>query len=212
MIAFIIPIKSKTISSDWTNFLRLLNRCLNSVCNQSNTNFKVYIACHEIPETKFKDHPKVEFLQVDFLPPILEHKPSDRWLKEADKGKKLKVAAKYAEKSGASYIMTVDADDCISSKICEFIEKNENNNIPGWYMKKGYLYTEGKKYAYLNLQNFNTVCGTCIIIKPDLINLMYRENNWFNHKITNLNDGLNLLPFTFPGTLYSMLNLSLIHI
>ena len=72
MIAFIIPIKSKTISSDWTNFLRLLNRCLNSVCNQSNTNFNVYIACHEIPETKFKDDSRVEFLQVDFPPTILE--------------------------------------------------------------------------------------------------------------------------------------------
>ncbi len=206
MMVFIVPVKSKTITSDWIAFSRLVNRCINSICNQSNTNFKVLVSCHEIPETKFNNDSRVEFLKVEFSPPILKKNTDDRWIKEADKGKKIKFAADYALKIGASYVMTVDSDDCISNKICEFVFKNGNDSISGWYVKKGYLYPEGKSYSYLNLKNFHTVCGSCVIIKPKLIDLMYGRNFWFDHERTIFENGLLLLPLPFPGSLYSMLN------
>lgn len=206
MLAFIIPVKSKTVSSDWASFSQLADRCINSICNQLDSNFIVVLACHEIPETKFNKDPRVEFLQVDFPPPIMKGEKSDYWEKEADKGKKLKLAAGYAERKGATYVMTVDADDCISNKICSFVSKNASNSIPGWYVKKGYLYEEGKKYAYLNLKNFNTICGSGVIIKPKLIELMYGENFYFHHEKIQLNNNLLLLPLPFAGTIYSMLN------
>jgi len=210
MMAFIVPVKSKTVTSDWAHFSNLVDRCINSICNQSNTNFKVFVACHEIPETKFKNDSRVEFLQADFSHPMLENKKetkeADYWKKEADKGKKLKLAAKHAEKSGASYVMTVDADDCISNKICDFVIKNTADSNSGWYVKKGYLYPEGKKYLYLNLKNFHTLCGSCIIIKPELIGFMFGENFYFHHERTELSNGLSLLPLPFPGALYSILN------
>ena len=109
-------------------------------------------------------------------------------------------------KIGASYVMTVDSDDCISNKICEFVCKNGNDSISGWYVKKGYLYPEGKRYSYLNLKNFNTICGSCAIIKPELIDLMYGSNFWFDHERTIFENGKSLLPLPFPGALYSMLN------
>ena len=206
MLIFIVPVKSKTVTSDWAAFSRLVNRSINSICNQSNTNFKVIVACHEIPETKFNDDSRVEFLKVDFSPPILKNNAEDNMLKEFDKGKKIKFAAAYAMKIRASYIMTVDSDDCISNKICEFVSKNGNHSILGWYVKKGYLYTEGKRYAFLNFKNFNTICGSSVIIKPELIDLMYRNKFWFKHERTIFEDGLSLLPLPFPGSLYSMLN------
>lgn len=206
MLSFIVPVKSKVVSSDWTAVSRLLNRCLHSICNQTNPNFKVIVACHEIPETRFNDDPRIEFLQVDFPPPVLKNSEGDRWIKEADKGKKIKFAVDYAKRNSANYIMTVDADDCISNKICDYVNKNANDSISGWYIKKGYLYPEGKKYSYLNLKNFNAVCGSCVIIKPELIDYMYGENFWFDHERTHFDKGIALLPLPFPGALYSMLN------
>jgi hypothetical protein len=139
-LAFIIPVKSKTVTSDWTHFSSLVNRCIHSVCNQSNPDFKVLVACHEIPETKFNDDSRVEFLKVDFAPPIMKKDSDDMMLKEFDNGKKLKYAAKYALKTGASHVMTVDSDDGISNKISAFVSKNTDTSILGWYVKKGHLY------------------------------------------------------------------------
>lgn len=206
MLAFIVPVKSKVVSSDWPAVSRLLNRCLNSICNQTNPNFKVVVACHEIPETNFTNDPRIEFLKVDFSPPVLKNNEGDRWIKEADKGKKIKFAADYAKSQGAKYVMTVDADDCISNKICDYVHKNAKDSIAGWYVKKGYLYPEGKKYSYLNFKNFNAVCGSCVIIKPEHIDYMYGDNFWFDHERTDFDKGISLLPLPFPGALYSMLN------
>ena len=206
MMVFIVPVKSKTITSDWTAFSRLLSRCIKSICNQSNTNFKIIVSCHDIPETKFKNDSRIEFLKVDFSPPVLNKNAADIWIKRADKGKKIKIASDYAMKIGASYVMTVDSDDCISNKICEFVFKNGNDSISGWYVKKGYLYPEGKRYSYLNLKNFQTICGSCVIIKPELIDLMYGRNFWFDHERTIFKNGLSLLPLPFPGSIYSMVN------
>jgi NAD-dependent dihydropyrimidine dehydrogenase PreA subunit len=72
----------------------------------------------------------------------LKKNPDDKWLKEFDKGKKLKFAAAYAMTIGANYIMTVDSDDCISNRICEFVSKNNDSSILGWYVKKEYLYRD----------------------------------------------------------------------
>lgn len=206
MMVFVIPVRSKAITKDWTGFSNLVNRCIGSICNQTSTNYKVLVACHEIPETKFSNDSRVEFIQVEFEPPILNNKPEDRWLKEADKGKKIKFAAEHAQKLGASYIMTVDSDDCISNKICDFVSENEADSEAGWYVKKGYLYPEGKRYSYLNTKNFHTVCGSCVIIKPELIDFMYGENYWFNHERTSFSNGISLKALPFPGALYSMLN------
>jgi hypothetical protein len=101
--------------------------------------------------------------------------------------------------------MTVDSDDCVSNKICDFVCKNADDSVKGWYINKGYLYTEGKKYSFLNLKNFNEVCGSCIIIKPDLIELLIDDLLNFNHERTIVNNE-KLKPLPFPGAVYSMLN------
>lgn len=206
MLAFVVPVKSKTVTSDWTYFSSLVNRCINSICNQTEKTFKVLVVCHEIPKTNFNNDSRVEFIKVDFAPPVLNNNPDDRWLKEADKGKKIKFASDYAMTLGVDYIMTVDSDDCISNKISDYVTKNGTEAISGWYVKKGYLYPEGKRYTYLNLKNFNMVCGSCVIIRPKHIDLMFADNFFFSHGRTNFKNGVTLLPLPFSGAVYSMVN------
>ena len=206
MLAFVVPVKSKKVTSDWRYFSILVNRTIHSICNQTNPNFEVIIACHEIPDTQFMKDSRVTFLQVDFAPPVLNKEGTNHWIKEADKGKKIKFAVEHAQNKGIKYIMTVDSDDCISNKISDFVHKNATDTISGWYSKKGYLYPEGKRYAYLNLKNFHTLCGSCVIIKPELIHFMYGENHHFDHERHQFTDSLYLKQLPFPAAIYSMLN------
>ena len=73
--------------------------------------------------------------------------------------------------------MVVDADDCINQNIAKFVE--ENLDCDGWYIKKGYVYKEGKKYIYLNSKNFNDLCGTSIIVKYELAELLMNEGKYY---------------------------------
>ncbi|MFD2588157.1 hypothetical protein ACFSQJ_14530 [Croceitalea marina] len=145
-------------------------------------------------------------MQVDFPPPVLGESPKENSVKkEVDKANKIKFGAREAQKEGISYIMTVDGDDCISNKISGYVNDNGSDSITGWYVQKGYLYNEGRNYAYLNLKNFNRVCGSCIIIKPEFFHLMINKNGVFRHGWTDLK-GHTLQPFPFPAVIYSMVN------
>jgi len=57
-----------------------------------------------------------------------------------------------------SYIMPVDADDCLSKHLAEFVNRNSHCN--GWFINKGYEYQEGSRLIYLRQEDFFVRCGT----------------------------------------------------
>src|SRR5690606_9193871 len=117
-------------------------------------------------------HPNLEFIHVDFEPPLLNPDTKDKHdgLKEEDKARKILAGLDYIKKYDQDYVMVTDADDCISNKIVAYVDEHTSEDTSGWYFKKGYIYREGDKFISLNKENFNTLCGTCIIVKPNLIN------------------------------------------
>lgn len=209
MITFIIPVKSKRVSASWESFSKIFERTLRSVTNQTSQNFKVLVVCHEKPETNFV-HPNVEYIHVDFDPPQLATAPKEKHdgLKEEDKSRKILAGVAHSEKRGTNYLMVVDADDLISNKIAAFVEKNSNTGTNGWYFRKGYIYREGAKYISLNKENFNTLCGTCIIIKATLIKQIFKQvpHLLYVHKTTGLENGIKLDALPFSGSVYSIAN------
>jgi len=209
MLVFIIPVKSQRVSGSWNQFSNLFERTLKSISNQTSSNFKIIVACHEKPETKF-EHPSIEYIHVDFDPPSLAtaEKSKHDGLKEEDKSKKILAGINHSEHYNPDYLMVVDADDCISNKIVEFVDKHKGSNTNGWYFKKGYVYREGDRFISLNKENFNTLCGTCIIIKPGLIKKIFKNvpHLLFVHKTTSFEGNIELLRFPFPGAIYSMAN------
>ena len=100
--------------------------------------------------------------------------------------------------------MVVDADDCINQNIAKFVEKNLD--CDGWYIKKGYVYKEGKKYIYLNSKNFNDLCGTSIIVKYELAELLMNEGKYYEQSATTLKNGTNLQVLPLIGGIYSVEN------
>jgi hypothetical protein len=208
MLIFIVPIKSSKLASDWSEFSKLVERTLKSICNQNSQNFKVVVACHELPNISYQNN-KIEYIQVDFDPPQLVEDDWDknRELKEGDKARKILVGFKKAKSYNPDYVMVVDSDDLISNNIVSFVEKH-NDDISGWYFPKGYFYKEGAKYLFLNKENFNIRCGSCIIIKTELFPQLIINDPWlyYFHETMILPDGKPLDKFPFAGTLYSMAN------
>ena len=215
MVVFVVPVKSAQISTNWKVFSVLVDRTMRSICQQTSSNFKVVVACHEIPEIKFS-HPAIEFVQVDFSPPtdeairaVTNDDPKNfrNAAKEADKAKKIMAGIAHARQYNPSYFMVVDADDCINRNLVDYVEK-DGGKTAGWYFKKGYIYNEGSRIIFLNKNTFNVLCGTCIMIKAEYVGelLETEPRALFNHDFTTLSDGTELVPLPFPGAVYSIGN------
>ncbi|BFP42757.1 hypothetical protein FGF1_36020 [Flavobacteriaceae bacterium GF1] len=209
MLTFVVPVKSKTVTSDWNKFSQLFESTLKSICNQTDSNFKVVVVCHEIPETTFS-HQNLHYLQADFEPPIsndLESSENSYRGKEIDKGKKILLGAEYASKEfKTDYIMTVDSDDFISKNISAFVN-NSSKHIPGWYIKNGYIHFEGKKFLVKTFK-FNDLCGSSIIVKPELVKYFIGIDStfYFDHRLTTLDSSIELKKVPFSAGIYSVGN------
>ena len=203
---FIIPVKSSAISPSWQRFVKLFERCVRSVCQQTDQDFKVVVVCHEIPEIEFK-HPNIYYHQVDFPPPITEKESGIKLTnspREADKAKKILAGIEFGSQFNYSHAMVVDADDCISNHLVSFVKKNSAE--PGWYFYSGYIYKEGSGFIYKKLKGFNGICGTCLIVKTAHLKEVVTADLYFRHSKTKLDTGIRLKMLPFIGSIYTINN------
>ena len=155
-------------------------------------------------------HNNIHYLQVEFEPPIRGEAESDESInkrRELDKGKKLRLGAKYAkEEFNADYIMTVDSDDFVSNRIADYVNSS-NGSEPGWFTKNGYIHFEGKSFLFATFK-FSYLCGSSIIVKPELLKYFFGVDPilYFDHRLTVLNDTIELKELPFYGGVYSMAN------
>lgn len=164
MIAFVVPLKSKKIARSWQRTSQLFERCLRSICRQTNSNFTVIVVCHEKPEIEFT-HPNVHYIEVDFKIP-----DKDNFIeKEKDKGKKIITGLRYARQFSVNHAMVVDADDCLSCHLAEFTARFPD--AEGWFLHRGYVYQESSPWIYYRKSHFYSWCGTCNIVRLDLFDL-----------------------------------------
>lgn len=204
MLVFIIPLKSAQLSSSWERVCQLLERTVKSACNQTSPNFKVLIVCHEKPELSLVD-PRVSYLSVDL--PL----PSDYEGKEKDKMSKMLIGMREAFSLNPSHIMFVDADDCVSNRLVEFVDQNINKN--GWFIGKGYEYREDIQQLKYRRKGLHLRTNSSHIIRVDLLEPaltiklddVKRENFILNHRDTaNIlkSRGTPLEELPFPGMVY----------
>ncbi len=211
MLVFIVPLKSSQVSNSWQQVCKLFERTLGSICQQTKQNFRVICVCHEKPEVNFS-HPAVSYLQVDFPVPYWNKKTfvrTENHYQCVDKGRKMWLGLAEAQKFNPSHIMFVDADDCISKQIVEFVQQQDSNHN-GWYFGQGYEYEEGKDTIFLRQQKFNQKCGTSYIFKFDLvfpqwvefdaITRDYQRHQMFGKYLAER--GTPLSPLAFPGSIY----------
>ncbi|VXD11305.1 conserved hypothetical protein [Planktothrix serta PCC 8927] len=205
MLVFIIPLKSSRLSSSWERVCQLLERTLKSVCNQTSSNFEVIIVCHEKPELSFSP-PKVRYLSVDL--PL----PGDDYVsKEKDKMCKMLLGMIEADSMNPSHLMFVDADDCVSNRLVEYVDQNIDQN--GWFIGKGYEYREDIQQLKYRSKGLHLRTNTSHIIRMDLLKPdltiplaeVRRDNFILYHRDTAdilERRGTPLKELPFPGMVY----------
>jgi len=206
MLIFLVPLKSKQVSKDWARVSRLLERCVRSIVNQTSEEFKLIIICHERPDISF-EHPAIDYLEVDFPPPNLGQKNTIN-LMDKDKNEKMWQGIEYVSSTNPSHIMFVDADDCVSSQIADFVRHNPHHH--GWFLNNGYVYEDGSNRIFYKLDRFHMMSGTSHIIKYSLLknidisSLYTNSDSPLHQKIVDImaSRGTPLSPLPFAGATY----------
>ena len=164
MLVFVVPLKSQKVSKSWNYTSELVTRSMRSICNQTSSNFKVIVVCHEKPNTNFV-HPNISYVEVDYPAP----KSTDYNAKRLDKVRKVATGLTLAKELQTSHTMVIDADDCVSKYLAEFVNKRAKCN--GWFVNKGYRYDDGSKRILPVKKNFYKLCASSIIVRRDLYKL-----------------------------------------
>ena len=205
MLAFIIPLKSSQVSGSWNLVCKLFERTLRSVCNQTSSEYHVIVVCHEKPDIAFNSD-KVTYIQVNF--PL----PSNEYVsKERDRRLKVQAGLLKAREIEASHIMVVDADDCVSKYLAEFVNQDPDHN--GWFINRGYDYQEDAGVLHLRNKNLHLRTGSSHIVRLDLLALEMNlspdqikiSNCVLNHVDTARilkERGTPLTPLPFRGVIY----------
>lgn len=200
MLVFIIPLKSRQVANSWERVLQLFERCIQSVCQQSISQFKLIVVCNEQPEIQFQ-HSSIHYIKVDFLPTDLSF-PA----KGLDKGRRIVTGLIAASVFSPTHIAIVDADDCVNQNLAALVQEFPRSY--GWFFNRGYLYQENTNLIYLRRQAFHKRCGTSHIIRYDILNLpqelsenrpdldkFYNEHQYISEKLKQQGYTLQALPF-----------------
>jgi hypothetical protein len=166
LLCFIIALKSKFVSNDWSKVSKLFEASLWSAYNQIDPDFRIIVVCHETPQLEKKYDERVELINVDFSPPDLKglEKIDRSRVCMQDKWKKLSIGMIRAGTFNPDFIMIMDADDLVSRKLSQYANAHLTSN--GWIFKQGYRYRYGSRWVYVD-DHFN--CGTNAIVSNKLI-------------------------------------------
>ena len=161
MIYFLIPFRSKVTTSNWDLTVKLLNNTLKSVFNQTYQEFKVIIACHELPPIIGDYDNRLEIIQVNFPPPVhFKDHLTDKYYKK-------RILVHRVQEYGGKYIMFVDADDYISNRLAAWVKDHEHPT--GWFIQTGYEYDASSNSLRVT-PRFNNICGTSAILNISILN------------------------------------------
>ncbi|WP_455617996.1 hypothetical protein [Eisenbergiella sp.] len=179
MIYFGIPLRSKAASKDWNKVTMFFNRTLWSVYNQTDPNFKILVACHDLPQLTHEYDNRVEFLQVSS--PI----PTTKEEMMLDKGHKVHTIGMKVREYGGGFTMMVDADDLQSNRIAAYVNSHQNAN--GFLSRNGYYYHFGDKFIKKGHKFPN---GSSTIVNYSVDDL---PDSYYDHMVTSENTNPHII-------------------
>ena len=180
MLIFCIPLRSKEVSKDWNKVSLLFNRTLESVYNQTNPNFRVFVACHQVPKLNKAYDDRVQFIVVKTKIPITYLDMM------GDKDSKIytcqNAARKYLVEQNlkGAYFMNVDSDDLISCKIADFVVNKATKQV--YTSRHGYIYFEGLTYMK-KARRLERTCGSCFVIYLEINQLPHNDEGYLQNNV-----------------------------
>jgi hypothetical protein len=163
----------------------------------------VVVAGHEAPDFNIETN-KVCFLSVDHDIPHHEDAVVSGRL---DKLAKIAAAWDYAKSIwNPHYVMKLDADDLISSRLVQWVENFGRE--PGYLIKHGWVWRSGSRCLLQCTEYLDRVCASCLVVRSDIADQEgpFRtgvEGIRFNEMSLNFaaNDHYSLVPGSGTSTL-----------
>jgi hypothetical protein len=150
---------------DWHRACAYFKQTLASVFNSTAGNYCVVVVGHEPPDFPLPEDGRLKFLSVDHPLPSQE----DGYWVAAVKDKMIKLAAAwdYAKRAwNPQYVMKVDWDDLVSSRLVEWLISAEDE--PGYRIKHGWIWRATVPHLIQRTEQFDRSCGSCLIIRSDV--------------------------------------------
>jgi hypothetical protein len=125
------------------------------------------VAGNEEPELEMGFDSKIRFRLVKHsFPSHSNHRAAFR----LDKLAKIDAAWTYAKASWQpKYVMKLDADDFISSKLVGWLD--DYGTEAGYLIRHGWFWRSGARYLIQRTEYLDRVCGSCLMIRSDLADL-----------------------------------------
>jgi len=163
-LAFIIPFASRKVKSHWNVACGHLRQTLRSIQNSSSGNYRVIVAGHEPPEFDVSFDSRFHFLSLNHPTPSDHNYPPAFVL---DKLTKVAAAWNYAKPTwNPKYVMKLDADDLVSSKLVEWLDNADEK--ADYLIRHGWVWRSGSRYLLQRTEYFDRTCGSCLIIRNDV--------------------------------------------
>lgn len=174
MIVFIIPLKSKAVSKDWSLTSNLLRQTLGSVSNQSVQELRAVLVCHDLPDFEIDQLNFVEVLQVDLPVPA---KDSASQMRE-DKEMKLLTGLLHVLQSDCSHVMKLDADDLIHRDLAKHVLPSPADVT---VVSCGIIWKRGASWYQLDNHTFHRICGSSSIFRTSV----FKSGKGISEPVTN---------------------------
>ena len=162
-LAFLVPFASRKVKSKWDIACAHLRQTLRSIQNSTSGNYCVVVAGHEAPDFDVRFDSRFYFLSLhDPIPP----RENNHVALVLDKLTKIEAAWNYAKSTwNPKYVMKLDADDFISSRLVERLDYTDGE--AGYLIRYGWLWHSGS-FLIEHTDYLDRVCGSCLIIRSDL--------------------------------------------
>ena len=202
MLVFIVPLKSARVADSWEQVSKLFCRTIASACAQTSAEFRIVVACHEIPQGDFSN-PNLEFIQVPYPAPSTASFSDLR----LDKKHKRFTAFTRALEYSPNHVMFLDADDLVSNRLAQFVADHSAAN--GWYLRSGYFFCEKQALLHRERWRFHKWCGSSYIVRPEHLafllgsdeRILY-SHRWLDREMRR--HGTPLRPLPFSGAIYTV--------
>ena len=214
MLTFIVPVRHPQNARDWNRVKRVLEQTTTSIAGQSSKEWRGVVVANrgsDLPTLP----PQFSVAWVDFSPNPLHDLGPDIAINQDkyeafryDKGHRVMAGLLHAPDS--NHYMVVDDDDFVSSRLADFVARHPDEN--GWYIGKGYWWTEGSKWTFL-APKLHKLCGSTHVMHRDLMKIPssgegapLQHIRWLGQhgKITEdcVAAGKPLRPLPFAGAVY----------
>src|SRR5262249_46795222 len=156
-VVFLVPFASRKVRANWRAACKYLRQTIRSIRNSVSENYRVIIAGSEEPDVEIGFDAKVHFLS--FNDPFPSGQNSSAALR-VDKLAKIDAAWRYAKGNwNPKYVMKLDADDFISSKLVGWLD--DAGTEAGFLIRHGWLWRSDASYLIQRTEYLDRVCGSC---------------------------------------------------